>query len=105
MLIYITGEKARLYGLTVNIISLIGAECRLDALTAVTEQSRGTVERVAATQLQNELSAIVDKPVVATGAMAMVCLSRLLHFRGEMDDELEKRNWLVKDLGKSTVCL
>lgn len=29
----------------------------------------------------------------------MVCLSRLLHFKGEMDDELEKRNWLVKDLG------
>jgi hypothetical protein len=93
------GEHARLHGLTVNIISLIGAECRLEALTAVTEQSRGTVERVAATQLQNELSAIVDKPTVATGAMAMVCLSRILHFRGEMDDELENRNWLVKDLG------
>lgn len=49
------GERARLHGLTVNIISLIGAECRLEALTAVTEQSRGSVERVAATQLQNEL--------------------------------------------------
>jgi len=93
------GEKARLYGLTVSIVSLIGAECRLEALTTVAEQSRGKVERVAATQLQKELSAIVDKPVVATGVMAMVCLPRLLHFKGEMDDELEQRNWLVKDLG------
>lgn len=31
--------------------------------------------------------------------MAMVCLPSLLHFKGEMDDELERRNWLVKDLG------
>eukprot|EP01127_Copromyxa_protea_P015702 TRINITY_DN4564_c0_g1_i3.p1 TRINITY_DN4564_c0_g1~~TRINITY_DN4564_c0_g1_i3.p1 ORF type:complete len:654 (+),score=143.17 TRINITY_DN4564_c0_g1_i3:848-2809(+) len=94
------GERARLYGLTVNIISLIGDDgCRLDALNSVTEQSRGTVERVAATELHKQLSAIVEKPTVATGVMAMVCLSRLLHFKGEMDDELERRNWLVKDLG------
>lgn len=77
-----------LHGLTVSIVSLIGitfllfqekslefdyskcfigAECRLEAISCVTERSRGTIERVAATQLQNELSALVDKPVIATG--------------------------------------
>lgn len=93
------GEQAMLYGLTVNVISLIGAECRLEAISGVTETSRGTIERVAATQLQKELSALVDKPVIATGTMAMVCLPDLLHFKGEFADELERRNWLVKDLG------
>lgn len=27
------------------------------------------------------------------------CLHRGLHFRGEADDELERRNWLVRDAG------
>jgi len=93
------GEHAMLHGLTVSIISLIGADCRLEAISCVTEKSRGNIERVAATQLQKELSAFVDKPVIATGAMAMVCLPDSLHFKGEFDDELERRNWLVKDLG------
>lgn len=93
------GERANLNGVTVSIISLIGAECRLEALAAVTEQSRGTVERVNATALQKELGALVDKPVVAVGCMAMVCLSRLAHFKGEFADELERRNWLVRDVG------
>lgn len=93
------GEQARLHGVTVSIVSLIGAECRLEALTAVTEASRGTVDRVAATQLQKELSSVMAKPVVATGALSLVCLHRGLHFKGHFDDELEKRNWLVQDLG------
>merc|ERR1711991_999677 len=57
----------------------------------------GTVERVAATELQKELKA--TRPVVATGCMGLVCLHRGLHFKGEFDDELEGRNWLVRDLG------
>lgn len=61
------GERANLNGVTVNIISLIGAECRLEALAPVTESSRGRVERVNATELQKEF--VVDKPVVAFGAM------------------------------------
>jgi hypothetical protein len=31
--------------------------------------------------------------------MALMCLHRGLHFKGEFDDELERRNWLVRDLG------
>jgi hypothetical protein len=54
----------------------------LEAISGVTETSRGTIERVAATQLQKELSALVDKPVIATGTMAMVCLPNQLHFKG-----------------------
>lgn len=78
------GERANLHGVTVSIISLIGAECRLDALTVVTEITRGAVERVAATQLQKEFSALVDKPVVAVGALGtrLMCMEDVLMLTG-----------------------
>ncbi len=72
------GEQGRLHGVTVSIVSIIGSEARLDTISVVTETTRGLVERVEATKLQKELAV---KPVTATGAMALICLPRALHFR------------------------
>ena len=91
------GEQARVAGQTVSIVSIIGTEARLETLAIVCESTHGTVERVAATDLQKGLAS--SAPVVATGALGLVCLNRGLHFRDEFDDELESRNWLVRDLG------
>ena len=95
-------EQAKLRGVTVTVISLIGTECALESLSIVCEQTAGSVQRVDPVQLTGNLVAFADRPVVAYGVMAMVLLHHGLQFRGEMDDEGENRNWVVKDLGNVT---
>ena len=92
-------EQAKLKGVTVSVISLIGSECCLENLSIVTDQSGGIVTRVDPLQLENELSTIPDCPIIGYTTMAMVILHRGLRFQNEMDDEKENRNWIVKDLG------
>ena len=60
---------------------------------------RCQVERVNPLHMAANLSSIVASRVLAYGAMAMVVLHRGLQFKGEMADEKENRNWMVKDLG------
>lgn len=95
-------EQAKLRGVTVSVISLIGSECRVESLSIVTEQTGGTVERMDPTALTSGFGELLDNPVLAFGAMAMVVLHRGLQFKGEMDDENENRNWVLKDLGNVT---
>ena len=92
-------EQAKLHGVSVSVISLIGAECCLEKLSIVTEQSAGTVQRVDPLDLSGQLSALVDKPVLGYTTMAMILLHRGLMFRGEMDDEQDNRYWVVRDMG------
>jgi len=92
-------EQAKLRGVTVSVISLIGAECCLENLSIVTDQTGGIVTRVDPLQLENELATLNDQPILGYTTMAMVILHRGLRFQNEMDDENENRNWIVKDLG------
>lgn len=92
-------EQAKLKGVTVSVISLIGSECSLENLSTVTDQTGGMVTRVDPLQLEGELATIDDKPILGFTTMAMVILHRGLRFQNEMDDENENRNWIVKDLG------
>jgi len=96
-------EHAKLAGVGVSVLSLVGSECRLDALSAVAEQTAGIVERLNAVDLlKGGSGALVGKPVVAHNVMAMVVLHRGMRFKGEFEDEAENTNWLVKDLGTVT---
>lgn len=96
-------EQAVLRGVTVSVLSIIGSDCRLEALSVLTEKTGGTVERVDPQVLTKQLDAIVGAPqTIAYGTMAMVLLHRGMKFRGEMDDENEQRFWVVKDLGNVT---
>lgn len=95
-------EQAKLKGVTVSVISLIGAECCLEKLSIVTEQSAGTVQRVDPTGLSGDLEALLDRPVLGYTTMVMIILHRGLQYRGEMDDENENRYWLVRDVGNVT---
>lgn len=47
-----------LRGVTVSVISLIGAECALESLSVCAEKTSGTVERVDPRALTGELSAV-----------------------------------------------
>ena len=95
-------EQAKIKGVTVSVMSLIGTECSLESLSIVTEQTGGEIERVDPVHMNNNLTSIISNPVIAYGVMGMVLLHKGLHFRGEMDDERENRNWVVKDLGNVT---
>jgi len=92
-------EQAKLHGVTVSVISLIGSECCLEELSAVTEQSGGSVQRVDPLELAGQMGSLLEKPVLGYTTMAMIVLHRGLQFRGEMDDEEDNRNWVVRDLG------
>jgi len=97
------GEMALLQGTTVSVISMLGTECSLETLSAVTEKTAGAVERVDPLRLISNFSSILSKPLIATCAMANVLLHKSLMFRNEVDDELDDaRNFLVKDIGNVT---
>lgn len=95
-------EQAKLKGVAVSVISLIGTDCNLANISVVCNQTGGEVERVDPLKITKNLTNIVSSKVIAYGVMAMVVLHRGLQFKGEMDDENENRNWLVKDLGNVT---
>lgn len=85
-------ELAKVMGVVVSVVSIIGSECKLDHLGTVATETNGEVDRVNPEELvkqKGKLSCLVNKPVLAYGAMAMVILHRALQFHGEMDDESE----------------
>jgi len=94
-------EQAKLKGVTVSVISLIGTDCALENLSIVTEQTSGLIERVDPLQLTTNFQSILTTPILATGAMASVVLHRGLRFRNMVDDE-DDRHHLVKDIGNVT---
>ena len=95
-------EQAKLKGVTVSVITLVGTDCNVENLSVVTEHTGGQVERVDPLKMAGNLSSLLNTRVLAYGVMAMVCLHRGLQFKGEMADEQENRNWLVKDLANVT---
>jgi len=95
-------EQAKLKGVTVSVMTLIGTDCNVEALSTLTEQTGGDIERVNPLDLAKNMSALVATKILAYGTLAMVCLHRGLQFKGEVADEKENRNWIVKDLGNVT---
>jgi len=83
-------------------MTIVGTDCNIENLSVVTEQSGGDVERVNPLNISANLSSILATRIISYGTMAMVVLHRGLRFKGEMEDEEENRNWMVKDLGNVT---
>lgn len=85
-------EVAKVMGVVVSVVSIIGSECKLDHVGTVATETGGQVERVNPRELvkkTGKLRSLTSKPVLAYGAMAMVILHRALQFNGEIDDEIE----------------
>jgi len=97
-------EQAKLKGIAVSVMTLIGTDCNVECLSVVTEQTGGEVSRVDPSDgaITANLSSIVSTRILAYGTMGMVLLHRGLQFKGEIADEQENRNWMVKDLGNVT---
>ena len=92
------GEQCRLRGVTVSLLALGPEAAGLALLGTVAEQSGGRVLRLRPTDLQQQLPGS-GVAAIASSVLAMAVLHRGLHFRGEADDELERRQWLVKVMG------
>lgn len=85
-------EVAKVMGVVVSVVSIIGSECKLDHVGTVATETGGQVERVDPEELvkkTGKLRSLASKPVLAYGAMAMIVLHRALQFNGEIDDENE----------------
>jgi len=96
-------EIAKIKGVTVSILGIIGEDCSLENLSVVCEQTGGEVERVDPANIMKNFQSILTTPIIATGCMATVFLHKGLMFKNEVDDELDvAKNYLVKDLGNIT---
>jgi len=60
------GEYAKEVGLTINVISIAGDECNLDALAKLAEVTGGEVERVNPVELTSNFANILSQPIIAS---------------------------------------
>ena len=97
------GEFAKHAGLTINIVSIIGDECNLGALSKMAELTGGNVDRVDPVSLTNNFSRILSQPIIASNVVTKVLLHKGLMFRNELDEHLnDKKDLMVRDIGNVT---
>jgi hypothetical protein len=90
-------------GVTINIVSIEGDECNLDALSSLAEATGGKVERVNPTTLTQDFANMLSVPVVATNVDAKVKLHKGLQFRNELATDLSNdKSLLARRFGNTT---
>jgi len=77
------GEYAKNKGITVNIVSIEGDECNLDALSKLAELTGGEVERVDPISLTKNFANILSQPIIASNVVAKVLLHKGMQFRNQ----------------------
>jgi len=70
------GQYAKSKGITVNIVSIEGDECNLDALSKLAELTGGEVERVDPISLTKNFANILSQPIIASNVVAKVLLHK-----------------------------
>ena len=97
------GEYAKNKGITINVISLIGDECNLDALSKLAEMTGGDVDRINPVELTKNFANFLAQPVIASNVVATVKLHKGLQFRNEAVQALsEDKSLLVREVGNVT---
>ena len=69
--------------MTVNVISIIGADCNLEALSKLAELTGGTVERVDPQNLGDNFKEIFANKSIASNVSIKIKLHKALEFRNE----------------------
>ena len=93
-------EYAQLKGVTVHIVTIIGQECKIDAIIPVAELTGGNIQRVDPTDLKANFNEFLDKPVLATNVVLKVKLHKALEFRNEDAQNMSSNNTILsKELG------
>lgn len=92
------GAYGKEKGVTVHIVTIIGAECNIDAISPVCEETNGEIERVDPSQLLSNFGTFINKQVLATKVTLKVKLHKGLEFRNE-PNLTGDRTVLNKDFG------
>lgn len=78
------GEYAKSKGVTVHIVTIIGAQCNIDNITPVADVTNGEIERVNPKDLSSNFNEFLNKAVLATNVVLKVKLHKGLEFRNEV---------------------
>jgi hypothetical protein len=71
------------HGITVSLISITGAECNIQALSKMCEQSGGVIERCPAAKINETLDEVLSLNIVASNVIIKIKLHKYLKFRNE----------------------
>lgn len=94
------GKYAQSKGVTVNVISITGAECNIQVLSKMAQLTGGNVARYSAHDLTKNVEKFVSKPIIATNVVLKVMLHKGLKFRREDPQSLSNDgSILVKEIG------
>ena len=97
------GEYAKNKGITINVVSLIGDECNLDALSKLAEMTGGDVDRINPVDLTKNFANFLTQPIIASNVVTRVKLHKGLQFRNEAVQSLsEDKSLLVREVGNVT---
>jgi hypothetical protein len=97
------GEYAKNKGVTVNLVSIKGDECNIEALSTLQDLTGGSIERVEPANLTKNFANMLSKPVIATNVVVKIKLHKGLQFRNEVARQLSQNNTcLTKDMGNVT---
>lgn len=97
------GQYAQSKGVTVNVISITGAECNIQVLSKMAQLTGGNVARYSADDLTKNVDNFVSKPSIATNVVLKVMLHKGLKFRREDEQNLSNDgSLLLKEIGNVT---
>mmetsp|Transcript_24102 Transcript_24102/g.42789 ORF Transcript_24102/g.42789 Transcript_24102/m.42789 type:complete len:571 (-) Transcript_24102:1043-2755(-) len=82
------GERAAEKGVSVSVISLVGADCRLETLSVITDMTGGDITKVNPLNIEADFAEVLTDQVVATRVTATGNLHKVLKFRNEDEDNL-----------------
>lgn len=86
-----------------NLVSIKGDECNIDALSTLQDLTGGNIERVDPVNLTQNFASMLSKPVIATNVVCKIKLHKGLQFRNELVEYLSHNNTqLTKDMGSVT---
>lgn len=98
------GKLATENGVNVSVISITGADCRLETLSIVTDITNGALTKVDPLKLNEDFAEAMSERVFASNVVATVNLHKALKFRNlpASQDLLRGGSRLVKNIGNAT---
>lgn len=91
------------HGITISLISLLGAECNIQVLSKMCEQSGGVIERCPAAKINETLDDVLSLNVVASNVIIKIKLHKYLRFRNEQPQDLsDDCSTLKRDIGNAS---
>ena len=86
--------------MTVHIVTFMGTECNIDAISTVSSMTNGEIERVDTKNIQENFKDFLSRTVIATKVQLKVKLHSGLEFRNEAPTSLSMDNTILsKDFG------